>query len=308
MPNFSMTGNFDLQSHVPLLDKSIDLVWNRRDQIEVFLKRFFKQTKATGGTEYKIDSISSLIGLPRVNEDSDDLPRLVSAPGFGATYTFINYRSGLQVTRAIVESDRFGQIMESASGLAKSAVRKDEFLRANPLNNGFSSQTTADGVALFSNSHLQENPEIANGDNLGTGALSGPNLQAIRLVLKQHVNEIGVSDPVKAMVLLVTENDEQKALELTRAPKRAEDNLNAPTVLIGSLEVVVSTFLTDADAFFLMGDRTGNQMGLHEITLAPWTIANNRPANVDIVLDKRIRARKVIATHDWRNLAGSQGS
>ena len=306
---FVGSGILDIDSYkVSNLDKTIDLLWERKDAVRGKLAQFFHKMSGNAGSEMTLDSISDIVGLPVVSDDTAKTHYVQSAPGFKQAYQYILYKSGIQATRQLIESDRHGKIVKMAGGLMKSAMKKDEYLFAGILNNAFGTTLTADAVALCSNSHLHENAEAGTYDNLSTGALTGANIQAARLVMRQFTDEIGAPYEVEAKTLLVTENDEQAARELVNSKYRAEDSLNAETQLIGDLNIVVSTYLTDSDAYFLFGDATGEAKGLVEIVLSDWSIANNAPSNCDILIDKRIRCRKAVGAHYPKNIVGSAGA
>jgi hypothetical protein len=66
--------------------------------------------------------------------------------------------------------------------------------------------------------------------------------------------------------------------------------------------------LSSSTQYFCMGNRESYDKGLHQITLIPWNIKNNNPANADIVVDKRIKAVHAIGFTVSKNIFGSTGS
>ena len=303
---FSSAGTIT-QDMVDLLDKSIDEIWNRRDEHAGVLARFFDVENKSEGLSHIITNVGSELSLPQISQDTEALPYLVPADGFKQTFNLINYRSGIRVTDTVMRADRFDKILFMASGQIKSGMRKDEYMRAAIFNDAFSGTAGADSLPLCDNSHPQENPEQGTWDNLSTGALTTANLHALRLLARKMTNSQGDPDPAMPQTLLIPPDLEREARELVTSTLDAETNLNTRTVLIGDLELVVSPFLTDTDAYFLLADRQGQNKGLHEVRLMDWEIGNNSPANVDIKIDKRIKSIKAYGFTTSKNVYGSAG-
>jgi len=294
---------------IEAINKSVDLMWMRRNEFVGNSAGFFDVDKKSGGLTHVMTNVGNALPLPQRNNDTDALPYVTPAGGYKKTFTVISRRQGIRVTRLALESDRFDVIVGMTTGHIKSAMQSDEYERISLFDNGFSGTDGADSLSLFSNSHPHENPEIAVWDNLGTGALTGPNLQALRLVSRQMTNEQGHPDPVIPGTLFVPNALEQKALELTSPGKgKPEGELNEDNVLLPGLTVKVNDYLSSATAYFLVGDRTGPNKGLHEVVLSDWSLADNAPANADIVIDKRIRGVKVFGFTTSKNVMGSAGT
>ena len=310
MPNyFSSAGVIDRSTYPDLLNKAIDVVWTARNQIAGnVLGQFFDTDTKDSGLSHVISYVTSHLPLPVENEDTDALPNFTPAPGYDKTITLINYRSGIRVTDTMVRADRFDKIMAMTKGQIVSAARLDEYLRAAIFNNAFTGTAGADSLSLANDSHPCENTEAGTWDNSGTGALSGPNLQALRLLMRKAVDAQGDPDWVNPMTLLVPEDLEQKADELTGASDKPEGMLNDPNVLIPSLKVVVSPYLSSALYYYLIGDKQGYEKGLHEVVLEDWNLKENTPQNADIVLDKRIKAIKAFDFTVSRNVYASTGA
>jgi hypothetical protein len=301
-------GVFDIDEYIDNIDASIEALWMRRDEHKGVLGQFFNVDTAAS-ISYKESSVSSVLDLPRENNDTEGLPYATSAPGRDKTYNLVNYRLAVQVTDTMLRADRKSKIMSQMGGLVKSAERKIEYMRAGIYTNAFTSGTGADGTYLVEDSHDQEDPRASAWDNEGTGALTGANLQALRLLQMNMTNERGYPDPVVSMKLLVPTALQQKALELTQSVLTSETSTNTKTVLIGGLEVVVSPYLTgSATAYFLHGDRQGDQMGMKEIYLMRPSLDNTGDETVDVPIKKRIKFIGTVDFYHGRNVAGSLGT
>ena len=306
----SNVGMLDTNALVKLLNKSIDLVFMRRDEVagNVTAPFFDKVTKDSGLT-HVMSSAGSSLPLPVENEDTEALPYVAPVTGFDKTFVLVNYRSGIRVTSTILKADRFSRVMQMTTGQLKSGLRKDEYMRVAILDNSFSGTAGADAKALCADSHPHENPDAGTWDNLGTGALTGPNLHALRLLARKMTNDQGYPDPVLPMTLLVPPEQERTALELTgEGMGKPETSLNEANVLLPKFTVTVSPYLSSTTAYWLIGDRQGYDRGLTEVVLEDWNIKDNSPANADIVLDKRIKAIKAFGFTTSKNCYGSPGT
>ena len=313
MPQFSSAqGAITVDALTDSIDKSIDILFERRNEFVGDLNVFFDVDTKTGGLNHVISSVGSSLSLPPENADTEPLPYFTPAAGPRKSFTLVSYRSGIRITSTSILSDRHDVIINTALGQMKSGFRKDEYLRASIFNNAFSGSGGADGENLCSASHPNENIETGTWDNVQTDLFDAEALQALRLLGAEMTDEQGDPDPLNAKWLLVPPALEQAALEATQfgdAPrtKPGEAN-NDPNVLINQLQVVTSPYLTTTSQYFIIGDREGPSKGLHEIVLQDWNLADNNPANADIKIDKRIKAVKTFGFTVSRNVLGSDAT
>lgn len=305
---FPATGTITYESNVDLLNKAIEAIWMRRDEHSDPIDSLFETINVQSGNTHVFSSVSSVVGLPQINNDTDPRPYVQPAPGFDQTYTMVQRRSGIRVTDQALRYDRFGKLVAMTNGLVKSAKRVYTYQYASVINGAFASTTTADGVYLCSDSHLQENPEAGTYDNLGSGALAGATLQALRLLGMKMTNDMGYPDPVILKKLLVPPDLEQKANELTRSAKVAEDALNAETQLINNLEISVSPFCSSTTAYFGFGDRVGEEKGLICVELCAPVMKDNNPSDADMKIDKGIKMIFAVGAYSGKNIYGATGA
>jgi hypothetical protein len=310
---FSSTGSLNIDSQVQQLQKSFDVMWMRRNDFTGNLSQFFFKDGgySNRGMSIKIGSVSSNLPLPQENDDEAALPYFQPAPGFPKEITMSVVRSGIRVTRTLLLTERFGKVKSQMVGQIKSGLTRDEYLRAAIFDNAFSTSggtayTGADSSALCANSHSQENPQAAAWDNLSTGTLTGPNLHAARLLLRNMTNDQGNPAMVTPKVLLIRPELEQTALELTTATLKPGTAFNDPNVLL-DMKVVVSPYLNSTTAWFIIGDRQAEEMGLWEIVSEDWTQLDNHPTDASIVMDKQVRSIKGFGITTSKNIVGSSG-
>lgn len=300
-------GVMDVDTYIDNLNRAIELLWMRKDTQKGVLSKYF-DAQDVESLAYTISSVGQTVRMPVENNDTEELPYVQPAPGRSKTFTLVNYRVGIRVTDTMIRSDRFNRIVAMTGGLVTSAERRLEYLRAAILNGAFTGTDGEDSFSLCYDSHTQYDPGAAVWDNLGTGALTGANLQALRLLGQKMTNEIGAPDATTLRDLCVPPDLEQKAQELTTATLTAETSLNTPTVLIKNMGVTVSPHLTSTTAYFGFGDRTGEDKGLLEMYLLRPNLANLGNNPVDIPIDKRVKMIVKVGFTISRNVIASAGS
>ena len=305
------SGAINRDSYPDLLSRDFDLIWMRRDEHAGELGQFFNVIPSSS-LNYRMNSMGSTLELPSENEDTDAIPNASAAPGPAKDWTVKHYRQQIRATDNVVRADRYDKIVSMMQGLVKGTQRKKEYLRNALFANAFTSATAtngADGLSLCDDSHPMNNTEAGTWDNLTTGALTLGNLQAARLLLDKMVNtDRDYPDPVMAKTLLIPADLRQKAEELVGSIQKPEGALNDPNVLIKGLNIVVNHFASSASAWFLVGDREGEDKGLVEVEFTPTNVKDNKPSdNPDIVFARRSKFSVAMGLYISQNIVGSSG-
>lgn len=306
---YAEPGALTKQVFVDFADKAIEIIWNRRDQVEPQLARFFEKVPTTSET-YKASSISSVVDLPIVSEDGSGVPKTQPAPGFDATYTTVNYRRGIWATDDMRRLDRFGKVKLMMSGLLKASVRLHEYAYASILDLAFTSTTTADAQYLCSSTHNAEDPRAGTQSNLTTaGALTPTRFSAMRVAMRQRKGEKGDPDPRKMTALLVDNDNEEMGSKILGTDKLPDSAVNDENWNKDFVELIVSDWLTGT-GWFGIGDSDGEQKGLwHLERVAPNIIPALDPNNdPDVIWGRRLKEAFTVCAHDWRNIQGNAGA
>ena len=308
---FSRPGVIQRDAYPDLLDRDFDLIWMRKDRHAGVLSPLFEVIPSSS-FNYRMNSMGSTLELPSENEDTDAIPNAMPAPGPAKDWTVKHYRQEVKATDNMVRGDRYGKVVGMMEGLAKGPMRKKEYLRNAIFANAFTDSSAtngADGLSLCDDSHPMNNTEAGTWDNLTTGALTLGNLQAGRLLLDKMANtDRNYPDPVIAKMLLVPPDLRQKAEELVGAIQKPEGALNDPNVLIKGLEIVVNHFASSTSAWFLVGDREGEENGLVEVEFTPLNVKDTKPSdNPDIVFARRAKFSCVMGLYISQNIVGSSG-
>jgi hypothetical protein len=302
-------GTMTRETWPELIDKTIDVFWSQRNEApQLVLSPFFDVTSGIAGRTHVITSGTSHLGMPKENEDLDPLPYAVAAPGRKQTFTVVNYRNAVRVTDTAFRMDRFDKIMYSVSGLLQSAVRFDEYHRAAILDAAFSGTAGDDSKALCATDHPHENNDAGTWNNLGTGALTGPNLHALILKADKMTDPQNDPMPTGGPYTVVIPPDLRKTIiELTKTDKKPDGALNNVNALLPEVGFVVSPYLSSTTAYYMFGNLMGEERGLHEVQLMDWDLSANSPANVDIKIDRRLKSSKTFGITHSKNLIASSG-
>ena len=208
---------------------------------------------------------------PEGGNYSTDLIR----PAFQKSVTHVEFGLGFEMTETAGEDDRFGVLKRNTKLLAYSARYVEEKRAAATLNNGFSTETTADGVAAFSASHV-----LGNGDTFRNILSPGQDLSWNSITQAMIDAQTETKSDGGRLVTPITKWDiiVPPALEFTAAriinstllPGVADNDANVLKQR-RTFTIIVNPHLTDPDAWFLLaGDKSRH--GLMSYTRVPITM------------------------------------
>jgi len=188
-------------------------------------------------------------------------------PIFGSELKFSHVRrsNGYKITQEMLDHDQYGEIVKLERDLQIAGEEDLEVMGHLLLNSGFgTTDNTAygfkaagfDGVALFSTAHTR----LDGGANQANKPSTDANLSWTALANARQQFQLWVDHRGRKIVqyprkLVIHPNDELTAMELLRSsgkPGTANNEINA---LFGEFSIVVSPYLTDTNAWFLLGDR-----------------------------------------------------
>jgi len=203
-------------------------------------------------------------GVPKMHEWKDErIPQGLLEHNF--TIANRDWESSIAVDRNAIEDEQYGQIDIRVKELAVEATRFFDELAFTLIAQGTSTSGTAgtiyegvttscyDAKAFFATDHS----EGASGtqSNRGSTALSATALQAAITAMKKFKNDQGKPAHVRPNLLVVPTDLEWEAKELLKSTYYPEEGTVttklATNVLKGSLNLLVSDYLTDANDWFL---------------------------------------------------------
>lgn len=215
-----------------------------------------------------------------------------------------------EVTETAEEDDQFDELAKKSKYLVFSMRQVQDKQAALIFDNGFSSQKTADAVALFSTAHTlkrggtAKNRGSSDSDLTVTGLAQG----FIDLDTDTKIESGQIVRPTQGFYLHVHPLNRFNALRILNSVKDPESANNAVNPLSDlDITLVVNPFLGDTDAWFLV-PKDSDANGLMFLERKPIT---QPPPMTDPRTGNRLyklRARMVWDSVDWRNTYGSPGA
>ncbi len=215
-----------------------------------------------------------------------------------------------EVTETAEEDDLEDIISQKSKFLVFSMNQVAEKQAAAVFNNGFSTQTTADGVALFSTSHTLKRGGTAKNHPTSDADLSVTSLSQAFIDLDTDTKlESGqLVAPATGYYLLVAPANRFNAMRIVKStmdPESANHAINPVNAL--DITVVVNPFLTDLDAWFLVPkDKSANGLVYLERVPIYQPPPMNDPRSGNRLY--KLRARFTFDSVDWRNTYGTAGA
>jgi hypothetical protein len=196
--------------------------------------------------------------MPLFNEvvEGEEYTYSRSKQGASKTLTVKKMGLGFSISEEMVDDGKFDLIAEMTQLLADSAMETQEIDLINLFNNGFSSETTADGLAIFHAAHTLPSGLTFRNKPSSAADLSVSSLEtALTDFATVFVGDSGIVKKIPPKILLVHESSRRYAEELVgsaQKPDSADNNLNS--FKGEGLRVVASPHLTDTDAWFVLGE------------------------------------------------------
>ncbi|MCC6446211.1 MAG: Mu-like prophage major head subunit gpT family protein [Armatimonadetes bacterium] len=201
------------------------------------------------------ESYGWLGSVPAMREFTDErIPAALSA--YGYTIRNRKWESTVAVDRDAIEDEQYGQIRLRVQQLAQEARRHQDELVFTLLASGFT-EKCYDGQPFFSASH----PEGGVQSNKGTAALGAASLQSAISAMMKFKDDSGRPLGIVPDTLVVPPDLKWTAMELLNSAYYPESlgtasyQKLAANVLQGSLELVVSPYLTDTNNWFVLACR-----------------------------------------------------
>lgn len=266
-------------------------------------------TQDTADNAAKVTSVLGAGGY--FQKTTNDLPtfkteaKKAAAPRTTLIASFIN---NLQITRTFM--------MDQQQSAAARAVSQDfrSWLATRDRNammvyaNGFTTQTTIDGVPLFSNSHVNENGDTV--DNLETGVMNDDNLNILVNSLRTQLNQDGVKIGYEPDFLLTSSLGHKQAMSVAKSVLRAgtgNNDLNYYSEMYPGMQVKYNQFLDDVSttAYFLGSE--GHSVMRFEREAFFTNLVDWKTSPSDQYVYK-MRAREEVDSIEYSGVAASNGT
>jgi hypothetical protein len=276
------------------------------------LKRLWSQVYNIKTSDKKFERVMSVTGMGDIPQKGEGAAYTsdVIRPGWTKDYTHLEYGMMFEVTQTALEDDQYDQLAQHARWLMFSARVVEEKQAHALFNNGFTTEQSPDGVALFSASHVLKGGGGAR-NILSTAAdLSATSLQQA-LVDWQNQTKVEAGQlvaPATDLILFVPPDLEftaDRILNSTLLPGSADNDRN-PIKARRNWTIIVSPYLTDSDAWFLL-DANKKNHGITSYTRVPISM---EPAMTDPRTRNRlypVRFRRSWGSSFWQGTFATPG-
>ncbi len=256
--------------------------------------------------------VSSVIGGGGYFQDTtDDVALDNEANVFAAspkTSIVYQFKKDLPIARTFMADQQQSAVSKAVKqqSLTYGASRDRKAFQVYAL--GFTTQQTIDNVAVFSNSHVNQNGDTV--DNLETGALTDPNLNIVINSLRTQLSQTGVILGYEPKFLLTPSILHQTGMTVTKSVLRAgtgNNDLNYFSEMYPGMKVVYSPFLdtTSTTAYFVGSSTHGISRFDRE---AFFTDLIDWRYNQNDMYKYKMRAREVVDSIEYSGLVGSTGT
>lgn len=189
--------------------------------------------------------------------------------GSNKTFNVVKFGLGFSISEETVDDGKFDLIADMIRKLGRSARESQEIQAISIFNNGFSTETTADGQPLFDQAHTFPSGgtyrnELAVASDLSTTSLD----TALSDYETEFVGDSGIIYSLRPNWLFVHPSLKRAAMEIVESELKAntaDNNINP--FRNDNLAVISSPHLTDTDAWFLVGPTDEN--GLRIVSRTP---------------------------------------
>lgn len=176
--------------------------------------------------------------------------------GSDKTLTILKFGLGFSISEEAVDDGKFDFIADTIRKMGESGMESQEIQAMNILNNGFTTETTADGVSVFNTAHTLPSGDTFR-NKLSTDAdLSVTSLEQMLLDFEtQFVGDSGIIKNIRQRMLVVHPSNKRLAKELIGSDLKADtadNNLNS--FKDEGLRVISSPHLTDTDSWYMWAE------------------------------------------------------
>ena len=243
------TGNF-----AELLWPGIHDIWGHAyNDYEPLYKKVYEVKKS----DKTFEKEQGVTGMPlaSVKQQGQSVNYVDPYQGYQREYVNVTYAIGGTVTKEMFTDEQYGYINKLPAMLARSMRQTEETLGWNQFNNGFSTAVSADGLSILNSAHTL----VAGGtfsNILATPAdLTQTSLETLSAQILDAVDDQGLRIRLLPRALVVATANNYTARKLMESPNvvgKADNDINP---MMGQFrDVIVSPWLTDADAWFIVTD------------------------------------------------------
>lgn len=254
-PSFVKSNFSDLygSSQLPALE------WLFRHELPMHegIRGRLANNKSTQKDIWQMTSTHDLDLFVQVSE-GEDYTFVSTKQGASKTLSILKYGLGVSISEEAIADGKFDELADLIKKLARSAMESREIAFVNLFNNGFSTETTPDGVSAFNAAHTMPSGGTYSNVLSVASDLSESSLQTARYLFSTaFVGDTGIKYKMRPRKLLVHPANEAYAEELVGSSGKPDTDLNnLNSLLRHRIEVISSPHLTDEDAWYLLADNS----------------------------------------------------
>ena len=272
--------------------------------------RRYYNVKSSDKKFERVHTIQAFGDVPEKGEGAQYTTDLLR-PGYTKDFTHVEFGLGFEWTETAMEDDQENQLTQGSKWLAFSARYVQEKRAARPFNNGFTTETTPDGVSFFNTAHVLKGGGTSR-NQLSTDAdLSVNSLTDVLSDMQTQTKiESGqLVDVIDGLVLLVHPSNEMladKILNSTGEQGTANNDTNALRRR-RTWSLVVNPHLSDTDAFFV----GASNPNMHGLCTYERTGIQTKPVDKDVRTGNliiKVRFRQSWGAWMWQGWFGTTGA
>lgn len=226
----------------------------------------------------------------------------------GVRWIHDTYALGFAVSKEMLDDDQYGAIRELAGQLGKSSRFTSELYGHDVWNNAFTATKYVgrDGLALLSTAH----PVVGLGTTYGNRPavdvdVSEAALEAAIQAFENQTDDRGMPIDLQPATLLISPDNEMLARRLLQSAGFPGGNFNDINPIQGRLNIVVSHYIVDKDAWFVLAPPQDLGVKFYWREMPDTKTWDDDDA--DGVFHK-IRQRHSVGFDDWHGTYGSPGA
>ena len=298
---------------VDALDKNIDAMRIRYNKVPMQMAELFRVTKARANSYYE-STYGDELDLPRESSDVDKIPFLTPTNGFKKQFFVTQYRSGVQVERAMPESELIPVARRMIGGLMTSMRRQKEYAMADIWNNltATGDYLGADGVAIAATNHPYPDSLKGTWSNLDAVAsdLTYDAYNLTRKALRKRKNAKGQVmgiNPAQLIVGIDKEKEAKTVIGTELVPGSANNDMN---IWQNTVNIKVIDYITSLTQWTLKGDVSAEYCGFIWIEDQPASIIPTSGADrsTDVIWGERGRCRFAVGATVDNNIQHNTGA
>ena len=242
------TGNF-----AELLFDGLAVIFgNSYTDANLQFRRVFDVETSTQAFE-KEQGVTQL-GLVGLKDEGDAASADNPLQGFQKEYVNLTYAMQAAVTREMWEDEKYNYIKSLPKMLARSLMYTQEVTHMDVLNDGFSTELTADKVSLFNSAHTLVSGGTFRNQLAIASDLTQTALEQAFIDIGDFVDDRQLQIGAVPKVLIVANAGRFNAQKILQTQKEVFSADNTINPMAGALEQITSVFLTDPDAWFIKTD------------------------------------------------------